>query len=56
VRTDLDAVRRARQVLDELEATWRARVDRMARLLAHDDADPAADDPAADDRGRGGNR
>jgi DNA-binding transcriptional ArsR family regulator len=29
-----DAVNRARQVLDELEADWRGRVDRMAELLA----------------------
>jgi DNA-binding transcriptional ArsR family regulator len=36
VRTDPDAVRRARLVLDELETTWRARVDRMADLLAED--------------------
>jgi DNA-binding transcriptional ArsR family regulator len=34
VRTDGDAVRRARRVLDELEAAWRGRVDRMADLLA----------------------
>ena len=34
VRTDPDAVRRARQALDQLEATWRERVDRMADLLA----------------------
>ncbi|MFF5366958.1 ArsR/SmtB family transcription factor [Streptomyces sp. NPDC013187] len=34
VRTDPDAVGRARQVLDELESAWRGRVDRMARLLA----------------------
>ena len=33
VRTDGDAVGRAREVLDELEATWRGRVDRMADLL-----------------------
>ena len=33
VRTDGDAVGRARQVLDELEATWRGRVQRMADLL-----------------------
>jgi DNA-binding transcriptional ArsR family regulator len=33
VRTDSDAVRRARQVLDELETAWRGRVDRMADLL-----------------------
>jgi DNA-binding transcriptional ArsR family regulator len=34
VRTDPDAVGRARQVLDELETAWRARVGRMAELLA----------------------
>jgi DNA-binding transcriptional ArsR family regulator len=34
VRTEGDAVNRARQVLDELEADWRGRVDRMAELLA----------------------
>jgi DNA-binding transcriptional ArsR family regulator len=34
VRTDPDAVRRARKALDQLEATWRRRVDRMSRLLA----------------------
>ena len=34
VRTDGDAVDRARRVLDELEAAWRGRVNRMADLLA----------------------
>ena len=34
VRTNADAVARARQALDELEATWRGRVDRMSALLA----------------------
>jgi DNA-binding transcriptional ArsR family regulator len=34
VRTDAGAVARARQALDELEATWRGRVDRMTDLLA----------------------
>ena len=33
VRTDVDAVRRAREALDQLEATWRGRVDRMSALL-----------------------
>ncbi|WP_053138010.1 ArsR/SmtB family transcription factor [Streptomyces ambofaciens] len=33
VRTDPDAVRRARQALDELESAWRGRVERMSRLL-----------------------
>ena len=34
VRTDGDAVGRARRVLDELETAWRGRVGRMADLLA----------------------
>ena len=34
VRTDLDAVARARQALDQLETAWRGRVDRMSHLLA----------------------
>jgi DNA-binding transcriptional ArsR family regulator len=34
VRTDGDAVGRVRRVLDDLEAAWRDRVDRMADLLA----------------------
>jgi DNA-binding transcriptional ArsR family regulator len=34
VRTDGAAVGRARLVLDELEAAWRGRVERMADLLA----------------------
>jgi DNA-binding transcriptional ArsR family regulator len=33
VRTDARAVSRARQALDELEVTWRGRVDRMSDLL-----------------------
>jgi DNA-binding transcriptional ArsR family regulator len=34
VRSDRDAIVRARGVLDELETAWRGRVDRMADLLA----------------------
>jgi DNA-binding transcriptional ArsR family regulator len=34
VRTDAGAVGRARRALDELETTWRGRVDRMSDLLA----------------------
>jgi DNA-binding transcriptional ArsR family regulator len=34
VRTDRDTVGRARRALDELEAAWRGRVERMADLLA----------------------
>jgi DNA-binding transcriptional ArsR family regulator len=33
VRTDGDAVGRAREVLDELEQTWRGRAERMSDLL-----------------------
>jgi DNA-binding transcriptional ArsR family regulator len=33
VRSDAGAVGRARQALDELETTWRGRVDRMTNLL-----------------------
>jgi DNA-binding transcriptional ArsR family regulator len=34
VRTDAGAVALARQALDDLERTWRGRVDRMSALLA----------------------
>jgi DNA-binding transcriptional ArsR family regulator len=34
VRTDADAVGRARRILDELETAWRGRVERMSELLA----------------------
>jgi DNA-binding transcriptional ArsR family regulator len=43
VRTDPDAVRRARLALEQVESAWRARVDRMSRLLG-----PAPED--TDDR------
>jgi hypothetical protein len=36
VRTDPDAVERARLALDQLEAAWRGRVERMTGLLAPD--------------------
>ncbi|WP_149828369.1 ArsR/SmtB family transcription factor [Streptomyces tailanensis] len=36
VRTEPDAVARARQALDELESLWRGRVERMADLLTQD--------------------
>jgi DNA-binding transcriptional ArsR family regulator len=44
VRADPDAVRRARQALDELETAWRGRVERMAHLLAQP-ADPEGSTP-----------
>jgi DNA-binding transcriptional ArsR family regulator len=34
VHTDIAAVDRVRQVLDELEQTWRGRAERMSDLLA----------------------
>jgi DNA-binding transcriptional ArsR family regulator len=34
VQTDVAAVERAREALDELAATWRGRVERMSNLLA----------------------
>jgi DNA-binding transcriptional ArsR family regulator len=43
VRADAEAIGRARQVLDELETTWRGRVGRMSDLLAQD-AKPEAED------------
>jgi DNA-binding transcriptional ArsR family regulator len=36
VRGDVDTIRRANEVLDELEAAWRGRVERMGEILAHD--------------------
>src|SRR3954447_16127132 len=39
VRTQPEAVGRARRVLDELETDWRGRVDRMADLLSQGTAD-----------------
>ena len=38
VRTDVAALRRARQALDELEVVWRDRIDRMSGLLAEGSA------------------
>jgi DNA-binding transcriptional ArsR family regulator len=34
VHTNAAGVERARQALDELEATWRGRVERMSKVLA----------------------
>ena len=36
VRIDVQAISRARQTLDDLEATWRGRVERMSALLARE--------------------
>jgi DNA-binding transcriptional ArsR family regulator len=35
VRTDPEALRRAMRALEQLEADWRGRVERMSGLLAH---------------------
>jgi len=42
VRSDHEAVRRARHALDRLEGAWRGRVDRMSNLL---EEAPEPDDP-----------
>jgi DNA-binding transcriptional ArsR family regulator len=44
VRSDPDALGRARQALDALETAWRERVDRMSELLAQDPR-PRPEDP-----------
>ncbi|MPZ89694.1 MAG: transcriptional regulator, partial [Nitriliruptorales bacterium] len=44
VRTDPDAVRQARQALDQLETAWRGRVDQMSHLLAQV-PDPGENNP-----------
>jgi DNA-binding transcriptional ArsR family regulator len=50
VRTDHDAVARARRALDDLERAWRGRVERMGDLLAQmpdaETADATADGAA----------
>jgi DNA-binding transcriptional ArsR family regulator len=49
VRTDGDALGRARRVLDELEALWRRRIDQMAELLAKA-PDPELHEPSQEHR------
>lgn len=36
VRTDPEALRRAREALDRLESAWRERVEQMSKLLAEE--------------------
>jgi DNA-binding transcriptional ArsR family regulator len=48
VRTDTGAIRRTRQALDQLEADWRGRVDRMTHLLAQAPT-PEVDHPTKDE-------
>jgi DNA-binding transcriptional ArsR family regulator len=50
VHTDLVAVDRVRQALDELERTWRGRAERMSDLLARAPKAPNANQ-GEDDRG-----
>jgi DNA-binding transcriptional ArsR family regulator len=40
VRADLEGLRAARRLLDEYEALWRGRVDRMTELVAQDTEEP----------------
>jgi DNA-binding transcriptional ArsR family regulator len=47
VRADIDTVHRARELLDQYEALWRGRLDRMAEILAG--TDPAQPEPAQPD-------
>jgi DNA-binding transcriptional ArsR family regulator len=44
VRTEPEAVASARRAIDQLEMTWRGRVDRMSDLLAQD-GDPEGNEP-----------
>jgi len=50
VRTDIDAVRRARDALDQLEATWRGRIDRMSDLLAETTVPTGSEGDGKDER------
>ncbi len=55
VRCNVDTVRRAQHLLNQLESIWRDRLDRFERLLdadtdANADADADADDPGHDPR------
>ena len=38
VKGNVDAVRRAARLLDELESVWQARIGRMAEILGEDPA------------------
>ncbi len=39
VRTSIEALRRARGLLDEYEALWRGRIDRMAAIIEEEEID-----------------
>ena len=47
VRTEPDAVRRARAALDRLEDLWRGRVDRMSLILSEDLSEDLSEAPGA---------
>lgn len=40
VRTDIERIRAAARVLDELEAVWRSRIDQIDSILGDADANP----------------
>ncbi len=40
VRTNLEGLRVARRLLDEYEALWRGRIDRMTELVTRDPKEP----------------
>lgn len=49
VRCDIGTVRTAQRLLDELEAVWRGRIDRIDALLAEPGTDPDPDpEPESD--------
>jgi DNA-binding transcriptional ArsR family regulator len=53
VRTELEALARARGALERLEREWRGRVDRMAALL---DEVPVAEENVTNEKRKRGNR
>ena len=48
VRGEIDRVRAVHQLLDELELTWRARLDRFGAVLAHTTTDASPTTPRKD--------
>jgi DNA-binding transcriptional ArsR family regulator len=47
VTGNVDTVRRASRLLDELELVWRARLDRFGEILAEDPTDDSTGEPPA---------
>ena len=56
VRTEIDAVQRARALLDGIEELWRARVDRIDDLLAAEKRTATEQRNPTDERATGGKR